>query len=978
MTQSQWRKSSIAKSKERGAAFKGPSTYRKKGGSGDSNQSRQPPCAICQVHKHNDGVKSLIIQARNAKKPASEIAQLKGQMRAVPHRKHRGQCTWSKRLKGQSPEGFQREQYMKVMTAINNVPPVIGGPGNVPTHKMTEYLPVHNNTGAEGYTGGAQARDNAIATVQNAGLISTSASIQASLEDQERWNTTKLATELRNELEKRLSDEPYLESLKKNCKAPIGIAVLADYINSQVATKRQKDKNMSSSPQFSVQYDSYRKYFAPGSIEFIFPCERRDRVPLPYYHAIEGFKYLYVDWTMSHPHIQLRCTESGCGGYLQRLRLEYQKNKTLVPIVTQDETTAYANVMKYFCKSCGVHIAGNEGALLASLPVEVRNAYPVLPRYASETGDRTFFHLSTVVSDDLEDNIVTYANGDKFSRKIWRRKVLGYNRRLLEYFSICRGKPHKPYLDIVEYCGDFQAPSGSQLYDTFKMAEKSPLTVSGISEFDRHRREIIGVKCEDNMAIDWTFEGLKNFTLKEQGAKAIFTMNNGDGEVAMAAIVPSTKVSDISHGVKQVSRRAYFNPKAIFTDTWPAKLEFWFSIFGRIVGVLGIFHFIKRIVDTLRPSHMSFHPALKDLQDCVYQYRQSCLEALISVLRRGTMSTGNPKPMTDEEIVAMRKTKAWRQRFARFLPKEILPPETIRIRLEEWYTKYKSDVDPISGHYLFAGTKDSVKNQKNHAEHIQWPDNVEMYTEIKPGPKSSHQLTSYRSKNPESQLESFHGQLANFGNGRMSDELADDIHLRGIADRNRKIRHQVAVRQGIYSVDKIKAHLSDLPLLGNHSFGKIINDLAHECGCSPPFPNVEVLPQDNGEQFLSQYFHAQQERNKTLSPPGKPPQDLCRCPECNGVAELPTAVQQSPPTQLKVPPPTSQQPSRYLAILPAPPPVDNPAPCCSIFGEYQRKGQGGCLPPGRPPHDNFCPVKLRQQQSRSSWSVPGLDEMPSI
>ena len=87
-------------------------------------------------------------------------------------------------------------------------------------------------------------------------------------------------------------------------------------------------------------------------------------------------------------------------------------------------------------------------------------------------------------------------------------------------------------------------------------------------------------------------------------------MCNGDGQIPCAMIVSSIQVDEIAHGVMQVSRRSNFKPKAIFTDTWPAKEAFWLQIFGPIVGVLGIFHFMKRIVDTLRQGHRQFHIAL--------------------------------------------------------------------------------------------------------------------------------------------------------------------------------------------------------------------------------------------------------------------------------------------------------------------------------------------------------------------------------
>jgi hypothetical protein len=67
------------------------------------------------------------------------------------------------------------------------------------------------------------------------------------------------------------------------------------------------------------------------------------------------------------------------------------------------------------------------------------------------------------------------------------------------------------------------------------------------------------------IALDWTFQVLKNICLP--GSKACFTMNTDTGEIAAAAYVSNTTVSQITHLVNQLlAHRPNFWPKVFYTD----------------------------------------------------------------------------------------------------------------------------------------------------------------------------------------------------------------------------------------------------------------------------------------------------------------------------------------------------------------------------------------------------------------------------
>jgi hypothetical protein len=945
MPQSQWRKSSILACKQKAAMFRGPRTFNRDDG-------RLKTCCVCKVKQHNNNIEKQILEATKANKPAAEIEMLKKYKKKIPHRAHIQNCPGNTSKK-------------KPPTNSNVVPPTLFHGLN-----FTPTLPLFTPT------------------------IDTADAIH-----QERWKATPLATELRTVLQERMQDGEYINKLKA-CRAPLAIAVLVDYIDSTFSSKRH-NQNLPASDIFVDKYDQYRRFFQPGSIAFVFPHERRDRAPHPNYHAIEGATYLHVDWTMSHPDITLRCVENGCAGQLKRVRFAYQKNKTLLPIIQQQNHCIWANIMKYQCAQCNQPCAANDGRLLASLPIEVARCYPVKPRYAASgnDGDKNFFQMSVELSEDLEDNILTYANANVFSRKIWKRILRDYERRILDYYSIAKtvGHLHGPYISLFEFCGKFYAPSGEQLYTRYNSAERSILTSTGVSEFDRHRRELIGIGCDGLTAIDWTFSVCKNYAIRDHGAATCFTMNNDAGQVAAAFLVQSTKVGEVAHGVQLVSKRINFNPKVVATDTWPAKRDFWLGIFTTATtGMLGLFHFMKRIVDTLRITNSKFHHALRDLKDCVYGHEADDYAKLIGVLQQGTMSR-NAEPMTHAQIEDLKKTAKWNQRYSRFLRKKLHLPPTIRQKLLCWVDKYKECRDPLTDQHLFVATAKAVDRQLRHLEHIQWPTDVEMYVRIPPGPKTTHGLHTYRSRNPEPQLESFHAQFANFGNSRMSDVLGDNIHLRGIAARNLKIQHITDVREGRVDVDLLPGHLADIPLIQDHHLGNFINNIARAAGCSKdaiPFPHLKPLAHDTGEVFLTEYFYEQMERNQFDATKPDPANDFCRCcvsnrnndntPDVNHVRETnqaADAITRRLPlllprigNEITVPVPeantTLDDIIRYLPLLP--PRVDNEFTnrfctttseefCCDSFRKYHlHKLTTGRYKPGRVPHEKHCQQRKKE------------------
>jgi hypothetical protein len=111
----------------------------------------------------------------------------------------------------------------------------------------------------------------------------------------------------------------------------------------------------------------------------------------------------------------------------------------------------------------------------------------------------------------------------------------------------------------------------------------------------------VNIEDDDIAAYDHTFQVIKNYSLK--GAKALFTgMTGKTEEVVSAFIVPTTKLYDVSHGLtsSKLNRGEKYKASTVYTDTCPHGIRFWKAIFGAsVVCLLGLFHFLQRIVKTL-------------------------------------------------------------------------------------------------------------------------------------------------------------------------------------------------------------------------------------------------------------------------------------------------------------------------------------------------------------------------------------------
>ena len=546
----------------------------------------------------------------------------------------------------------------------------------------------------------------------------------------------------------------WLRDGKTNFSAPLGMAVT--YMVGLFDHHKAKDtsKPLGSTEMTDHAVLAFRKLLKPGEIEFKFPVDttRETSGPSRYYHSLEGTTLLYVDWKLAFPDQALICFNCSRGAQEKQVHLHHDRTNfshrhSLFPIWSHSGLPTWCVLMTYECPECKTRYQANDCRLLFTLPPHVQAAYPVEPNYA---WNRHNFHFHKDFSDELQNQMRTYGNGKVISEKLSQKLLKEYERKLYTFYSL--GPTDTiGFMSFREWKGSIKAPDDDIIRQYFEEAERSPFRPYGYSNYDRYKREMQGVciNKDESAAFDHTFGPLKNYRLK--GVMA--TMNKSSTkEIALLAIVPSTKASDVSHLLIAARKnRKEFSPGILYTDTCPNNKQFFGQIFGDSVEMkLGLFHFIQRMVKTLDKRSYLYWECLVELQAAIYSYDEQDYSNLVRVLKDGSF---NGKVMSSEDIEELRRSKEWKSRFSCYLRKKIKPPDSIKQALEVWIAKWEGKCDTNNQQVFTGDTRKATEEQFKKLEYIGDKPTVESYKEVPAGPRSTHGLSKWVSQRPESALE---------------------------------------------------------------------------------------------------------------------------------------------------------------------------------------------------------------------------------
>ena len=314
----------------------------------------------------------------------------------------------------------------------------------------------------------------------------------------------------------------------------------------------------------------------------------------PHYHAIVGQQLLLIDW-IKLCGLDIQCP--GCDrATLVNDRTNFSKNKLLFPAYKIDGAPAWCMVMSMKCPCCRVRHWANDAKILTCIPAFAAAAYPVETKYALPNKN---CHIGRCATQAFDILMTTYGNGDVCSRLLYNAINRAYLERITSYFSYrdtFKNSATKEYIEDSEFVRACP-PLGDAVRDSYDEAASNNNNHWRLSDHDRHTREIQGVTCQKLYAEDHTHQVCKNYFRRRQiGALALWDVATETGEIATAVLVPTTQTKHLSHAAIQLSKRPCFKPKAMHSDRWPTKTDYWSRVFGDIEGRLGLFHFTQRII----------------------------------------------------------------------------------------------------------------------------------------------------------------------------------------------------------------------------------------------------------------------------------------------------------------------------------------------------------------------------------------------
>lgn len=613
-------------------------------------------------------------------------------------------------------------------------------------------------------------------------------------------------------------------------------------------------------------YQTYRQHFQPGTIGFTFPPDDKCLPPDYYYNQLEGRTLYFARWELNIPGIKLGCFASGCAGEMIHREYDYQAHGFLTPLYRDNGSTDYAGSMQYCCNKCGIRCKATDGRLLATLPMQFRNAYPVDPRYTVNKKA----HLDKHLSRKVDKLMLTHGNGEQLSQLLNELRGDYYLDRQEEYFqrlidtnTACQKAPPT----FEESIGNKFGLSGAYLRNLKDEASRSTLNSTGVSDYERVMREIQAVGCKVSVSSDHTFEVNKNYCAYEiDGAFATHVITVEDGQVASAVLVQNTKQEEYAHQAEQFALRPNVSPMVHFSDTCPNGTAFWKKLFRNVKCQLGWFHFLQRITKTLNKEHADWKQAIAELSECVYWRNPTDVAKVERCIQDGVI--GRSRGRDGKLLPCPRnKIKEKAKKFRENIRVYSYPKEKIEDNLAEWARRWQGEFDEAIGQYLFNDdTERTVNEQIKKTEYV--VDQIDgdlLYTKLLPGKGSESKLDKFvGNRGVESKGEKSNHLIAHFANGNMRRSMADYLNMEGTAKMNLRIRQ----RRRMAELDpkgraKVPVAFHGVPHFTNHLRLSLVNVLARKAGLGcDVHQDVEVLQPDNGERFFSEYLFEQKERTE--------------------------------------------------------------------------------------------------------------------
>ena len=225
--------------------------------------------------------------------------------------------------------------------------------------------------------------------------------------------------------------------------------------------------------------------------------------------------------------------------------------------------------------------------------------------------------------------------------------------------------------------------------------------------------------CDLCFSSDHTHDAAKSFHVPGKDKK-IWNCVTGWLKVACMILVATTSSTAFLHAAECLAHRPHFKPTVHFTHTWPNDEELWARLLPYTRGRLDVFHFMKRILDTMRQRHCDFNSAASALSRCIFQYNEDDIDAVKRALRDGSL---NGNRHTDNEISEMMTDERWKKNYSKYIESVTFSPVTVEDKIfndsDAWASVWPRKIDPATEETLgTSATTVVLENQRKHCADI--------------------------------------------------------------------------------------------------------------------------------------------------------------------------------------------------------------------------------------------------------------------
>ena len=304
-------------------------------------------------------------------------------------------------------------------------------------------------------------------------------------------------------------------------------------------------------------------------------------------------------------------------------------------------------------------------------------------------------------------------------------------------------KPFRPWPGFEQWCGR-SVPLGATLRR--RLTSEHYAIGSGGDDMSRHESNVRAMQAttttppnerglaDETMSSDHTHDAAKSFNVGKK--TLVWNVATGWLKVLVYILVATASSSAFLHAAECLRHRKDFDPKAHYTDTWPNDIDMWTALFPWTRGRLDVFHYMKRISDTLRPAHENYNESLSALSRCIFQFNEEDVMAVKRALRDGSL---NGKKHSEGDIAELQRSGVFKKRYSKYIESATFSAPTIYEKVVVWAQEYPLKIDSKTNDTLGTrGTDDAVANALKHCDDL--PDTLEHNHTLKPLPKQKHSL----------------------------------------------------------------------------------------------------------------------------------------------------------------------------------------------------------------------------------------------